>query len=205
MSIAAQLGIFFPEVASAARGKIKEEKAKKRNGNGGQKLALAPVATQPATVTEAPVLVADDVVSRELLWQDDLAMFLVRIPSGVEYKVAPHGGDAYLRFLRPVKGGVVFVHVYHPTGNPGIFSGEKVACRARIWSKKIKNGLEYLYIDLFILPRETKVGRFPTHEWRVVQGRDPIMPKGMKNVHHFPTPEPLDGAIVVGEVLPKFK
>lgn len=198
MGIAEQLGIFFPKVASAARTQKRAEKAKKGNGKDEQEVEKVSVAAPPASTTSGTL-------PRELLWQDDVAMFLVKVPEAAEYKAGLNGGNDYLRFYRPVKGGVVNVHVYHPTGNPGMFAGEKVACRARVWSKKLEGGREYLYIDLFVLPRETEVGRFPTHEWRVVQGRAPIMPKGMKNVRHFPTPEPLDGAIVVGEVLPKFK
>ncbi len=214
VGMAEQLGMFFPKVASKARAqKIEEvkkakneraEKAKKGNGKVAQKAdqAKAVVAPAPAPMPKK-VVSSDGVASRELLWSDAKALFSVKIPDMAEYKAGVNGGNDYLRFFRPVKGGVMNIHVYHPH-NPGPFAGEKVVCNAQVWMKRCEDGRKYLYLDLFILPRETEVGRFPTHEWRVVQGRDPFIPKGMKNVHHFPTPEPLDGAIVVGERIPKF-
>ena len=204
MGIAEQLGMFFPKVASAARvQKTNEVRARK------EKEAEAKKASQTKVVLElsAPkkgASTSGDAVYRQLLWGGSGALFSVKIPETAEYKVGINGGNDYLHFFRPVKGGVVNVHVYHPN-NPRQFLGEKVICTMQIWMKDYEDGREYLYVDFFILPRETEAGSFPSHEWRVVQGRDPIAPKGMMNVYHFPTPEPLDGAIVVGEIPPKFK
>lgn len=213
VGMAEQLGMFFPKVASAARAqKIEEvkkakneraEKAKKGNGKVAQKADQAKAVVAPAPAPAKKAVSADGVVLRELLWSDGL--FSVKIPRDAEYKFGVNGGNDHLRFFRPVKGGVVNVHIYNFYGDVGPFAGEKVVCNAQVWMKYYEDGRKYLYLDLFILPRETEVGRFPTHEWRVVQGRDPFMPKGMKNVHHFPTPEPLDGAVVVGERVPKFQ
>mgnify|MGYP001558703395 CR=1 FL=1 len=216
VGMAEQLGMFFPKVASAARAqKIEEvkkakneraEKAKKGNGKVAQKADQAKAVVVPAPAPTKKAVSSDGVVSRELLWAEDgKALFSVYIPRDAEYKVGVNGGDDYLRFFRPVKGGVVNIHVYHPDNHPGQFAGEKVVCGATVWMKRYEDGREYLYLNLFIFPRETEAGRLPSHEWRVVQGRDPFMPKGMKNVHHFPTPEPLDGAVVVGERILKFQ
>lgn len=203
MGIAEQLGIFFPTVASAARAqKIKEVKERKE--------LEAKKASQTKVVLElsAPkkgTSTSGDAVYRQLLWGGSGALFSVKIPSKAEYKVGVNGGNDYLHFYRPVKGGVVNLHVYHPKNSPASLLGETVICITQVWMKRYGDGREYIYLDLFVLPHETEFGRFPSHEWRVVQGRDPIMPKGMMNVYHFPTPEPLDGAIVIGEIPSKFK
>ena len=203
--IVEQLGMFFPRVASATRTRKIEEikRVKNERAKATQKVGQAKAVVAPTPAPAKKAVSADGVVFRELLWADGL--FSVKIPDTAEYKVGINGGNDYLRFCRPVKGGVVNVHVYNFYEAIGPFAGEKVVCNAQVWMKRHQDGREYLYIDLFILPRETKVGSSPTHEWRVVQGRAPFMPKGMKNVHHFPTPEPLDGAIVVGERIPKFQ
>ncbi len=206
MGIAEQLGVFFPKVASAARAKkTNDVKARKEKEAEAKKASQAKLATEEAAIIKKEALSSDGVTRREMLWAGGgNALFSVKIPETAEYKVGVNGGNDYLHFFRPVKGGVVNIHVYHPN-NPRQFLGEKVICTMRIWIKHYEDGREYIYLDLFILPRETEAGSFPSHEWRVVQGRDPIAPKGMMNVYHFPTPEPLDGAIVVGEIPPKFK
>jgi hypothetical protein len=207
VGMAEQLGMFFPKVASKARARKVEETKKIKNERAkvAQKAGQAKAVMAPAPAPAKKAVSADGVVCRDLLWADGLALFSVKIPRDAEYKVGVNGGDDYLRFFRPVKGGVVNIHVYHPDNHPDQFVGGKVVCDAEVWMKRYEDGREYLYLNLFILPRETEVGCLPTHEWRVVQGRDPFMPKGMKNVHHFPTPEPLDGAIVVGNRIPKFQ
>lgn len=205
--MAGQLGVFFPKVASTARARRVEEikKIKNERVKVAQKVDQAKAVVAPAPAPVKKAVSADGVVFRELLWVDGKTLFSVKIPDTAEYKVGTNGGSDYLRFCRPVKGGVVNIHIYHPDEDPSSFAGAKAICHAWVWVKRYDDGREYLYIDFHVLPYETKVGRFPTHEWRVVQGKEPIIPKGMKNVHHFPTPEPLDGAIVVGERIPKFQ
>ena len=113
MDMAGQLGVFFPKVASTARARRVEEikKIKNERVKVAQKVDQAKAVVAPAPAPVKKAVSADGVVFRELLWVDGKTLFSVKIPDTAEYKVGTNGGSDYLRFCRPVKGGVVNIHM----------------------------------------------------------------------------------------------
>lgn len=137
------------------------------------------------------------VAKRVKLWEG--GTFQVKVPADAKLLDGKNIGKEYLQFYRPVARGKVNVFVHGK--NPSQFLGAETLCRAEIWEKTYKDGRRYRYVDFYVLGFHDSDPP-ATHDWRVIQGKDAIIPKAMramKNIEHFPTPAPLEGFVIIGE------
>lgn len=147
---------------------------------------------------QAPVS-APQVVRRELLWSGgESCLFRVRIPTAA----MPHsleGNVSCVRIIMAVLNG--YVNIYVHCHEPSYMIGKEVNCFGEVWELTYANGRKEICVEF----HKHDTTQLPTHVWRVVQGKVPIIPKGFQNTHRFPTPEPLEGSVVIGERVPNLR
>lgn len=169
----------------------------------------ATVASSPSVETKGWNRLAADDLTRKLLWplqREKKAVFAVQVPARADQiRDSAYVGHEYVsvggvRVDSHGAGGSGFVNrfIHYERGSVRKLLGKTIVCTVELREKDCGDGRKFIYIDYLVEKRASSV----THELRIAGARRTVEKRseGLIDVVVFPTPAPLQGAVIIGRI-----